>query len=122
MGATLTSFLPLPRISSHSLLNLFPGDEGPQAEDGSLGFTSKLISNLEDSLKHYPRPTRLTSSHKLFISKAKQTLFRITFSDGNIVDIDGVELGRTKMGAMLDRLMKRHGRIRTMTRLQPAES
>ena len=123
MGATLTNFLAFPRVSSHSLLNLFPGDERPQAADVSLGFTSKAwISNLEDSLKHYTRPTRLTSSHKLFISKAKQTLFRITFSDGNIVDIDGVELGRTKMGAMLDRLMKRHGRIRTMTRLQPAES
>jgi hypothetical protein len=123
MGATLTYFLPLSRVRTHSLWNLFPGDERPHGEDGSRSFISKKwISNLEDSVKHCPRATRLTSSHKLFISKAKQILFRITFSDGNVVDVDGVELGRTKMGAMLDRLTKRHGRVRTITRLQPAES
>ena len=123
MGATLTNFLPFPRVRSLSPWNLFPVDERRHEEDASGCFSSRtLISNLEDSVKHCPRPTRLTSSHKFFISKAKQTLFRITFSDGNIVDIDGVELGRTKMGAMLDHLTKRHGRVRTISRLQHAQS
>jgi hypothetical protein len=51
------------------------------------------------------------------ISKAKEILFRITFADGEELDIDGVELGRGKTRAALDHLEKRHGRVRTMTRL-----
>jgi hypothetical protein len=117
MGA-LANSLPLLFIRTPNLRNTCLGDELGEAHHSPRRHTLKSwIWSTNECEKLLARPTRSTPSNRILISKAKEILFRITFADGEELDIDGLELGRGKTRAALDHLEKRHGRVRTMTRL-----